>query len=111
MREIRILDGSAPRHAVVSTPEEAASTISTVAYGAGCYITVNPIRPTATIVSKVGPTLVRAERGGSTTDADIDRRTNFVVDLDPVRPTNTSATLEQLGEARALAQRRERLCR
>lgn len=104
MREIRILDGSAPRHAVVSTPEEAASTISTVAYGAGCYITVNPIRPTAAIVSKVGPTLVRAERGGSTTDADIDHRTNFVVDLDPVRPTNTSATLEQLGEARALAQ-------
>jgi Protein of unknown function (DUF3987) len=103
-REIRILgEEGAPRHAVVSTPEEAASSIRDVSYGAGVYITINPIRPSAAIVTKVASTLVRTQRGGATSDADIERRTRFVIDIDPVRPTNTSATAEQLAEAEALA--------
>ncbi len=102
-REVRVIGRNAPRKAVVSSPEEVASAIEGLEYGVGVFITVNPIANGADTAAKVGKNLVTAVRGTATSDAAIERRTRFVIDIDPVRPTDTSATPEQLGEARALA--------
>lgn len=106
-REIRVIAkgqaGNGISHAVVASPEEAASAIQGVAYGAGVYITMNPIRHGAVVLRKAGTTLTPAGSGSATVDADIERRKCFVIDLDPVRDADTSATNEQLAEARALA--------
>ena len=106
-REIRVIfrgqAGNGISSAVVASPEEAASAIQDVAYGAGVYVTMNPIRPGADVLRKAGAGLTAGRSGSSTVDADIERRTCFVIDLDPVRDAETSATDEQLAEARALA--------
>ena len=102
-REIRVLGKGEPRNAVVSTPEEAAAAIKGVPYGAGCYITINPISPNAAVVAKTGKSLSTAERGMGASNPDIARRVRFVIDLDPVRTKGTSATEAQLADTRALA--------
>ncbi len=103
IREVRVLGFGSPRHAVVASPEQAAEAIKGVAYGDGVYITMNPITEDAEVVKRVGNTLVRAMRGCATTDADMARRTLFVIDVDPVRPASTAATPAQLADANALA--------
>lgn len=106
-REIRVISKGEVRsnisHAVVASPEEAASAIQGVAYGAGVYVTMNPVRPGADVLRKAGTTLTPAGSGSATFDVDIERRKCFVIDLDPVRDADTSATNEQLAEARAQA--------
>jgi len=56
------------------------------------------------VVSRnIGGTLIPSLKGKGASDSDVERRKWFVIDLDPERPTDTSATDEQLAEARALA--------
>ncbi len=106
-REIRVIfrgqAGNGNSSVVVASPEEAASAIQDVAHGAGVYVTMNPIRPGADVLRKAGARLRAARSGSTTVDADIERRTCFVIDLDPVRDAETSATDEQLAEAPTLA--------
>lgn len=55
------------------------------------------------MLGKAGARVTVVRLGSATVDADIERRTCFVIDLDPVRDAETSATDDQLAEARALA--------
>jgi hypothetical protein len=102
-REVRCFARNGVHHAIVSSAEEAAAAIGRVEYGTDVFITLNPVAPSAAVVESTGNSLVRAGRGDGVADSAIDRRTRFVIDIDPVRPAKTSATVEQLAEARALA--------
>ncbi len=104
-REIRVLHGGTVQRAIVSTPEQAATAIKGVRYGAGVYVTINPVRPESQSVKNGGLVLVQAAKGSCATDADIERRNCFVVDLDPRRPAGTSATDEQLADAEFVARK------
>ena len=69
--------------------------------GLGVYVTLNPVRPDllARAANRMQP---RARH--ATADADIDRRTWILLDVDPVRPTGISSTD---GEHQAALQRVE----
>jgi len=102
-REIRVINHLKSDSAVISSPEDAVTAIKDVAYGAGVYVTINPIAPDSAVIGSVEGRLLPAQRGKCTNDLDIMRRVAFVIDLDPVRDADTSATNEQLAEARDLA--------
>jgi hypothetical protein len=102
-REVRVLGKGWTSTAIVESPEAAARAVRDLDYGAGIYITMNSIATDAAILQAASPTLRRAGKGDSSTNADINRRSNFVIDLDPDRPTDTGATDEQLNAARELA--------
>lgn len=102
-REIRVIDHLKRDSAVVSSPEDAVAAIKDVAYGGGVYVTINPIALDSAVIRSVGGRLRSAPKGGCTKDLDIMHRVAFVIDLDPVRDADTSATNEQLAEARDLA--------
>jgi hypothetical protein len=106
-REVRVLGTGGISMAIVDSPEAAARAAQDLQYGAQIYLTMNPIDSGASILKDASPMLRRAGRGDSTTNADISRRSNFVIDLDPVRPTDTGATDEQLNAARELADKIE----
>jgi hypothetical protein len=91
-REIRIIDAGTPRHAIVSSPEAAADAIKDVPYGDAVYTTVNPIGQGDSLQPRVGKSLVLAQRGAGAKDNAIARRTVFVIDLDPQREPDTSAS-------------------
>jgi len=102
-REIRVLHGGTVQRAVVSTPEQAATAIKGVRYGVGVYVTINPVRAEYQSVKNGGLVLGPAAKGTYATEADIERRICFVIDLDPRRNTGTSATDEQLADAELVA--------
>jgi hypothetical protein len=106
-REVRVLGTGVVSTAIVDSPEAAVRAAQDLQYGAQIYLTMNPINPGASILKDASPMLRRAGRGESTTNADISRRSNFVIDLDPVRPTDTGATEDQLNAARELADKIE----
>jgi hypothetical protein len=68
--------------------------------GMAVYVTLNPVDP-----QLLGRYNNRMEQyaTATTTDKQVTRRRWLLIDLDPVRPTNTSATNEQLESARLKA--------
>jgi hypothetical protein len=92
-REVRVLEDDWTSTAIVDSPETAAREVRGLDYGAGVYITMNSIATDAAILKAASPTLRRAGKGDSSTNADIDRRSNFVIDLDPDRPTGSPCWL------------------
>jgi hypothetical protein len=63
---------------------------------AAIYVTLNPINPD---FNHPAPNCVKAYLKGLVGNGDIATRRWLFIDLDPVRPTNTSATDEQLANA------------
>ncbi|MFM7135240.1 MAG: DUF3987 domain-containing protein, partial [Planctomycetota bacterium] len=107
-REVRVLGAGGISKAIVDSPEAAVRAVQALQHGAGTYITMNAIAAGAVILKDASPTLRRAGKGDSSTNADIGRRSNFVIDLDPVRPTDTGASEEQLAATRELADKIEK---
>ncbi len=70
------------------------------AAGAAVYITLNPVDPQ--LLGRYN-NRVEAYASATTTDKQVTRRRWLLIDLDPVRPSNTSATDVQLAAARAKA--------
>jgi hypothetical protein len=70
--------------------------------GAAVYVTLNPIDPQllARYCNRI-----EAGAAATTTDAQVTRRRWLLLDFDPTRPSNTSATDAQLGAAKATARR------
>jgi hypothetical protein len=68
----------------------------------GVYITPNPVNP-ALLSRAMNRVRVMGERDASTTDADVTRRHWLLLDCDPVRPADISATDEEhrLADGRA----------
>ncbi len=107
-REVRVLGTGGISTAIVDSPEAAVRAVRDLDYGAGVYLTMNALRTDAAILKDASPTLRRAGKGDSSTNADIGRRSNFVIDLDPVRPTDTGASEGQLAATRELADKIEK---
>jgi hypothetical protein len=64
--------------------------------GATIYVTLNPVLPQ--LLSRY-PNRIEAQPQSTTADKEILRRRFLLVDLDPVRPANTSATDSQVSKA------------
>jgi hypothetical protein len=100
-REIRALGkGIAPLHAVAGSPEEAVEAISRISAGVNVFLTLNPVKDGAP--AREGGRFPKSG-GPGTRDCDIARRTRFVIDLDPIRGSDTSSTDAELTMARKLA--------
>jgi hypothetical protein len=67
----------------------------------GVYFTLNPLRPEVLERSRPVNTLRQAHRGESASKADVARRSWLLIDADPCRPTNASATDGEKAGARA----------
>ncbi len=79
-------------------PAEQAERLS--ASGAAVYVTLNPVDPQ--LLSRYS-NRIEAFATATTTDKQVTRRRWLLIDLDPARPSGTSATDEQLGAAKAKA--------
>ena len=81
-------------------PELAEQAERLSASGAAVYVTLNPVDPQ--LLSRYS-NRIEAFATATTTDKQVTRRRWLLIDLDPARPSGTSATDEQLGAAKAKA--------
>ena len=81
-------------------PELAEQAERLSASGAAVYVTLNPVDPQ--LLSRYS-NRIEAFATATTTDKQVTRRRWLLIDLDPARPSGTSATNEQLGAAKAKA--------
>jgi len=72
--------------------------------GVNCFFTPNPLTPAA-LNRKPWGELAAARQGQSTKDSDIARRRWLLVDVDPRRPSSTSATSREKTAAHSIAER------
>lgn len=89
LREVRVLDGKAKRRALVDSPAAAVRFAAAQPRGAGVYVTMNALAPSA--------------EGRFAADVDVPRRVRFALDFDPVRQAGTPATDAQVQAAGAMA--------
>ena len=61
----------------------------------GVYITVNPVKPDVPMLKGIETNRMYYHVASRTKDEDIAKRVWFPLDIDPLRPSNTSATLRQ----------------
>ena len=103
LREIRVMDipnQSGILTAVVDGADAASKIIRGIPYGASVYCSLNPLN-----AKKYGLTstkLSMCHKGEGVKDMDVVDRTCFVIDLDPIRPSTTSANEDQVAAARQL---------
>jgi hypothetical protein len=63
----------------------------------GVYITLNPVKPDVPMQKGIETNRMYYHVASRTKDEDIAKRRWFALDIDPLRPSNTSATLRQKG--------------
>lgn len=67
------------------------------------YVTVNPVKPE--LIERGRNKLTLGKKGQGTKDSEIVCRRWIFVDIDPIRPTNTSSTVAELAEAVSIRDR------
>lgn len=82
--------------------DAAIAEIARITKASGTYFTINEIDPSNQ--TNVTNSLAPAKRGSTTADKDISRRVLLFIDVDPVRPAQTSATAEEHAIAQQRAQ-------
>lgn len=93
----RTYSGYFSRHHRHAMAREAARLNGT---GAAVYVTLNPVAPS--LLDRC-PNRIKKGPASTTSDKEIQRRSLLLVDLDPARPANTSATSDQVYAANCKA--------
>jgi P4 family phage/plasmid primase-like protien len=74
--------------------------IDTIRAPSGIYVTLNPVNKT--LLARANNVLI-AYAKHATSDQDILKRRNFLIDIDPIRPAGISSSQEELDKAAAVA--------